>query len=78
LIYADDVDILGGSIHTIKKNIGASLISRKEIGLGVNDDKRKYMFVSCDQNAGQSHNLKIGNSSFERVEVGSMRKLGHC
>jgi len=24
LVYADDVNILGGSIHTIKKNIGAS------------------------------------------------------
>jgi UDP-galactopyranose mutase len=26
------------------------------------------MFMSRDQNAGQSHNIKIDNSSFERVE----------
>ena len=26
------------------------------------------MFVSGDQNAGQSHNIKLHNTSFERVE----------
>ena len=39
-----------------------------EIGLEVNADKTKYMIMSRDQNAGRSHNMKIGNSSFERVE----------
>jgi len=52
LVYADDVNILGGSIHTIKKNIGALLVGRGEIGLEVNADRSKYMIVSCDQNAG--------------------------
>jgi len=52
LVYADGVNILGGSIHTIKKNTGASLVSRGEIGLEVNADKSKYMTVSCDKNAG--------------------------
>jgi hypothetical protein len=28
----------------------------------------KYMVMSPDQNAGRSHNIKIDNSSFERVE----------
>jgi len=27
-----------------------------------------YMVMSRDQNAGRSHNTKIDNSSFERVE----------
>ena len=31
-------------------------------------DKTKYMVVSRDQNAGQSHDMKTDNSSFERVE----------
>ena len=31
-------------------------------------DKTKYMVMSRDQNAGQNHNMKIDNSSFERVE----------
>jgi len=40
----------------------------KEIGLQVNADKTKYMFMSWNQNAGQSHNMKIDNRSFEIVE----------
>jgi hypothetical protein len=33
IVYADDVNILGGSIHTIRKNTEALLIASKEIGL---------------------------------------------
>ena len=43
-------------------------MASKEIGLEVNADKTKYMVMSRDQNAGQSHGMKIDNSSFERVE----------
>jgi len=43
-------------------------VATTEIGLEVNADKTKYMIMSRDQNAGRSHNMKIGNSSFERVE----------
>jgi hypothetical protein len=35
LVYADDVGILGGSIHTIRKNTQALVITSKEIGLKV-------------------------------------------
>ena len=38
-VYADDVNILGGSIHTVKKNTVAFLVGSKEISLEVNDDK---------------------------------------
>jgi len=34
----------------------------------VNAEKTKYMVMYRDQNAGRSHNIKIGNSTFERVE----------
>jgi len=34
----------------------------------MNAEKSKYMVMSQDQNAGQSHSIKIDNSSFERVE----------
>jgi hypothetical protein len=40
----------------------------KEIGLEVNADKTKYMVMSRDRNAGRGHSVKVGNSSFERVE----------
>ena len=38
------------------------------LGLEVNADKTKYMVMSRDKNAGQSHSMKTDNSSFERVE----------
>jgi hypothetical protein len=36
LVYADDVNILGGSIHSIKENAEALVDACKEIGLEVN------------------------------------------
>jgi len=68
LVYADDVSILGGRVQTIKKNAQTSVATSKETGLEVNADKTEYMVMSHDQNAGQSHNIKIDNSSSERVE----------
>jgi len=53
---------------TVDENAEALIVSSKKIGLEVNADKTKYMVMSRDQNAGQSHNLKIDNISFERVE----------
>jgi hypothetical protein len=52
----------------INKNTEAMLVGSNEIGLEVNADKTKYMVMSRDQNAGQIHNIKIDNISFERVE----------
>jgi thiamine monophosphate synthase len=52
LAYADDVNILGGSVHTVKENEEALVVATKEIGLEVNADKTKYMVMSRDQTAG--------------------------
>ena len=60
LVYADDVNILRGSVHTIKKNTEALIGASKEIGLEVNADKTKYVVMSREQNAGRSHSTKIG------------------
>jgi len=68
LVYADDVNILGGSVHTVKENAEALIVASKESGLVVNADKSKYMVMSRDQNAGQSHSMKTDNSYFERAE----------
>jgi hypothetical protein len=68
LVYADDVNILGGRINTIQKNTEALVVDSEEIGLEVNAVKTKYMVMSRVQNAGRSHNMKIDNSSFDRVE----------
>ena len=67
LVYADDVNILGESVHIIKENAEALVVASKETGLEVNADKTKYMVMSQDQNAGQSQNIKTDNSSFEKV-----------
>ena len=65
LVYTEGVNILGGSVHTRKKN---TVALSKEIGLDVNVDKTKYLVMSRDQNAGRSQNIKTDNSSFESVE----------
>ena len=68
LAYADDVNILGGSVDIVKKNAEALVAATKEIGLEVNAHKTKYTTVSRDQNAGRIHIMKTDNSSIERVE----------
>ena len=58
VVYAD-VNILGGSVHTIKENAETVIVASKKNGLEVNADKTKYMAMSRDENAGRSHNIKI-------------------
>jgi hypothetical protein len=45
-----------------------------DIGLEVNSDKAKYMFVSRDQNAGRIDSVSCDNSSIE--SVGEYKYLG--
>jgi len=68
LVYADCGNILDGSVYTIKKSTEASVVTNNETGLELNADKTKHMVMSRDQNAGRSNNMKIDNSSFERLE----------
>jgi len=46
LAYADDVNILAGSIHTLKENAEALVAATREIGLEVSADKTKCMVMS--------------------------------
>jgi len=68
LVYSYCVNILGSSVHTIKKNTEAVVVASKEIGLEVNADKTVYMVMSRVQIAGWSRKIKINNYSFERVQ----------
>jgi len=53
LVYADDdVNILGGSVHTYYKNTEAFVLASKENGLEVYAHKTKYMVLSQVQNSG--------------------------
>ena len=48
LVYADDVNTLGGTVHTIKKNTENLVVASKDIGLDVNTAKTKHLVWSRD------------------------------
>jgi hypothetical protein len=64
LVYADDVNLLGYNIYTIKKNTQTLIDASNEVGLEVNAEKTKYMLLSRHQNAGQNQDIKISNRWF--------------
>jgi hypothetical protein len=67
-LYITRCSIRSGSVHTIKKNTEALVDASKKSGLKVNVGTTKNVVMSRYQNAGRIHNIKIDNSSFERVE----------
>jgi hypothetical protein len=67
LAYADDVNLLGDNIDTIKKNTETLIDASKEVGLEINVEKTKYMLLPCQQNVCQNRNIKIANRSFKNV-----------
>jgi hypothetical protein len=67
LVYANDVNLLGDNIDTIKKNTEFFIDAKKKVGLEVNTEQSKYMLLSRHQNAGQNHDIKISDRSFENM-----------
>jgi hypothetical protein len=43
--------------HLVKENKEALVVATKEIGLEVNAHKSKYVVISRDKSAGQSHSM---------------------
>jgi len=69
LVYTGDVNIMGGSVHTVKENAEALVVASKETGLEVIADNTKYVVMSRDQKAGRNKIMNVGNFSFEGVEA---------
>jgi ribosomal protein S2 len=68
------VNLLGDSIDTIKKSTETLIDASKEVDLEVNTKKTKYMSLSCHQNAGRTHDIKMANRCSENVAL--FRYLG--
>jgi hypothetical protein len=45
LAYADDVNLLGDNIDTVKKNTEILIDASKEVGLEINVEKPKYKYT---------------------------------
>jgi hypothetical protein len=67
LFYADDINLLGDSINTVKENSETILQASRDIGLEINAEKTKYMIMSRHPNSGQNQNIRTANESFEKV-----------
>jgi hypothetical protein len=66
-VYADDVNLLGDSVNTIKQNKETLLQASRNVGLKINAEKTKYMIITRHPNSGQNQNIRIANESFENV-----------
>jgi hypothetical protein len=67
LPYADDVNLLGYNIDTIKKSTETSIDASKVVGLEINVEKIKYMLLSRHKDVGRNRDIKIGDRLFENV-----------
>jgi hypothetical protein len=67
LFHANDINLLGHSVSTIKENIETFLGASRDVGLEINAEKTKYMIMSRHQNSRQNQNIRTANESFGNV-----------
>jgi hypothetical protein len=61
LACADDMNLMGDNIDTIKKNTETLIHASKEVGLEINVEIIKYMLLSRHQNIRQNRDINIAN-----------------
>jgi retron-type reverse transcriptase len=61
LVYADDVNLFGDSINTIKEKTKTLSEVSRDVGLEINAEKTKYVIMSRHLNSEQNQNLRIAN-----------------
>jgi len=54
-------------MHTIEKITAASAVISKEANQERTAERTKCVYMSCEQNAGQNHNINVSYKSFENV-----------
>jgi preprotein translocase subunit YajC len=72
VVYADNVNILGGIIDTVQENKEDLLQANREVSLEVNTEAIKTMAMSHHQNEAQNHNLLIPKKPFKNVASSSI------
>jgi prephenate dehydratase len=73
-VYADDVNMLGAILHTIRKNTKWLSIVSKEVVQDVNGNKTKYFVISRDPDSERNYNIKIDTNCLESLEVFQISK----
>jgi hypothetical protein len=66
-VCADDVNLFGDYVNTIKEKTETITECSKNDGLEINAEKTKYMIMSLYPNSGRNQNIRKVNESFKNV-----------